>query len=217
MQKIRSAIKEHGLVICFVKLFDSVILRLSRAISTFSLKNRLDMLGCNYGKSLKADGRVVIRIDKRGAIKIGDNVKILSRFSSNLAGLTNPSVFVCCGSGRIEIGDNSGMSSPVFSSKSCIKIGKNVLIGANARIFDHDFHSVDYLKRRLGAGTGEDLTEPIFIGDDVFIGSNSIILKGVRIGDRSVIGAGAVVAAKEIPPDSLVIGNPARIVRTFNS
>jgi acetyltransferase-like isoleucine patch superfamily enzyme len=51
------------------------------------------------------------------------------------------------------------------------------------------------------------------IEDDVFVGANAIILKGVHVGARSVIGAGAVVTLREIPPDSVVAGNPAGIVR----
>ncbi|MGD0651920.1 MAG: DapH/DapD/GlmU-related protein [Verrucomicrobiia bacterium] len=58
-------------------------------------------------------------------------------------------------------------------------------------------------------------TAPIVVGDDVLIGVNAIILKGVTIGDRSIIGAGAVVTLKDILPDSVVAGNPARVVRTM--
>jgi virginiamycin A acetyltransferase len=55
-------------------------------------------------------------------------------------------------------------------------------------------------------------SEEIFIDDDVFIGTNSIILKGVHIGRGSVVGAGSVVGIKNIPPLSMVVGNPARIL-----
>jgi maltose O-acetyltransferase len=52
----------------------------------------------------------------------------------------------------------------------------------------------------------------VIIGDDVFVGTNAMILKGTTIGARSIIGAGAVVAGLDVPPDSVVVGNPARIV-----
>jgi len=81
------------------------------------------------------------------------------------------------------------------------------------RTYDHDFHSLDYLERRSLSDVKNAASKPIVIGDDVFIGANSIILKGVKIGDRSIVGAGSVVANKEIPPDSLVMGNPAKTRR----
>jgi acetyltransferase-like isoleucine patch superfamily enzyme len=56
---------------------------------------------------------------------------------------------------------------------------------------------------------------PIMSGDDVFIGANAMILKGVTVGDRSIIGAGAVVSVKDSPRDSLVAGNPARVIRNL--
>jgi acetyltransferase-like isoleucine patch superfamily enzyme len=55
-------------------------------------------------------------------------------------------------------------------------------------------------------------TAPVVIGDDILIGANAIIRKGVMIGDRSIIGAGSVVSLKEIPTASLAAGNPARVV-----
>ena len=117
-----------------------------------------------------------------------------------------------------SIGNNSGCSSTVFSSRSRIQIGDNVNIGGNVRIYDHDFHALSHLDRRGGpADRRNTKTAPVVIGNDVFIGVNAIILKGVHIGDRSVIGAGTVVTLKEIPPDSLVAGNPARILRSLQS
>ena len=118
------------------------------------------------------------------------------------------------GDGHITFGNNSGCSFAVLSSKSSIRIGENTKIGGNARIYDHDYHALDYLSRRsLVTDVAACKTAPVVIGDDVLIGANAIILKGVTIGDRSVIGAGAVVSLKGVPPDSLVAGNPARIIR----
>jgi acetyltransferase-like isoleucine patch superfamily enzyme len=195
-------------------LRDIVARRISIAISTVRTKIILSALGCHFGKNLRVDGKLIMRLHCRGAIRLGDNVQINSRFLSNLAGLTNPTIFHCIGQGSITLGDNSGCSGAVLSSRSRIVIGKNVNIGANARIFDHDYHAVDFLARRPGtADKVRCRAAPITIGDDVFIGTNAIILKGVTVGDRSVIGAGAVVSLKEIPVDSLVVGNPARIVK----
>jgi acetyltransferase-like isoleucine patch superfamily enzyme len=104
----------------------------------------------------------------------------------------------------------------VFSSRNDIRVGSNVKIGGNARIYDHDYHALDYLSRRdPEQDFDQEKSAPVVIGDDVFIGANSIILKGVTIGDRSIIGAGSVVSLKDIPPDSLVAGNPARIIRNL--
>jgi acetyltransferase-like isoleucine patch superfamily enzyme len=185
-------------------------------ISTLWLKLILRWLDCPYGRGLTADGRVVVQVRRRGSITIGNNVVIRSRLRSNLVGLTGPTILQCIRDGRIRIGDNTGCSSTVFSSRKSIEVGRHVKIGGNVRIYDHDYHAVDYLARRdLQQDTLQCKSAPVVIGDDVFIGANSIILKGVTIGDRSIVGAGSVVSLKEIPPDSLVAGNPARVIRSL--
>jgi acetyltransferase-like isoleucine patch superfamily enzyme len=199
-------------------LADALVGCVARPVSTWRLKLALRWLGCSYGHGLQVDGRVVVRVRHRGSITIGQNVRINSRFMSNLVGMTGPTVFHCIRDGRISIGDNTGCSSTVFSSRNSIRVGHYVKIGGNVRIYDHDFHALDYLARR------DPMQEvlhyksaPVVIGDDVFVGTNSIILKGVTVGDRSIIGAGSVVSLKEIPPDSLVAGNPARILRSLRA
>ena len=128
-------------------------------------------------------------------------------------GLNGPVILHTWEGGRIEIGDHTGASSVVISSRSGVRIGKHCNIGGNVRIFDHDFHSLDADIRRGPRGCDDCATKPVTIGDDVFIGTNSIILKGVTIRDRAVIGAGSVVT-KDIPADSIAAGNPAVIVKT---
>jgi len=171
------------------------------------------MHACQAGEGFCVDGRLVIQCRRKDAIRIGKHVQINSRFLSNLVGLSNPAVLCCYDEGRIEIGDHTGISSAIISSRTKIVIGRHVNIGGNARIFDHDFHSMKAPDRRDGQTDRLNCkSAPVIIGDDVFIGTNSIILKGVRIGDRSVIGAGAVVSIRDIPADSIVVGNPARII-----
>ena len=194
--------------------FDILLGYASTLFWTLRTKTLLRMLGCPYGRGFHVDGHVMVRVARRGAIRIGENVIINSRSGSNLVGRTNPTIFQCLGEGRITIGNNSGCSFAVLSSKSSIHIGQNAKIGGNARIYDHDFHALDHLSRRETAtDTASCKTAPVTIEDDVLIGANAIILKGVVVGERSVIGAGSVVSLKQIPPDSLVVGNPARVVK----
>jgi acetyltransferase-like isoleucine patch superfamily enzyme len=216
MLKVEDFVKKYEFPIHLFVFYDVILCRWSILFSTWKAKLILSLLGCEYGKNLHVDGQVVIRADKkRGCIRIGDNVKLKSRFLGNLSGMTNPTVLRCLDQGHISIGNNSGCSSTIFSSRSSIQVGENVNIGSNVRIFDHDFHPVDYLERRKVAG--ELQSSPIVIGNDVFIGTQAIILKGAHIGARSIIGAGAVVGIKSIPPDSLVVGNPAKVIKSLTT
>jgi len=110
--------------------------------------------------------------------------------------------------GRLEVGNrvliNFG-SSVVTSSH--VKIGDGVLIGTHVMVMDCDFHKVE---DKSWDTTGK----PIVLEDRVWLGNRSIVLKGVTVGHDSVVAAGSVVA-KDVPPRTVVAGNPARIVRQF--
>lgn len=147
-------------------------------------------------------------------IKIGGGV-INSSFTSNMLGLWQRTIIVARYGGKIEIGDGFGISGSTIYSTSSIKIGKNATIGANCKIVDNDFHPLDPEKRRLGLNEEFTKRAPITIGDNCFIGMNSIILKGTAIGDNCVVGAGSVVHG-EFPDNCIIGGNPAKILRTIN-
>ena len=85
------------------------------------------------------------------------------------------------------------------------------MIGANCKIFDNDFHSLDPRERR-GEIYDNLVTKPVVIGKNVFVGCNSILLKGTRIGDNCVVGAGSVVSGT-FEPGCVIAGNPARVIR----
>ncbi len=193
------------------KILKVMRIKFAFLLPTLQAKVILSILGCSYGKKLKVCGRVYFRPNGSNTIKLGNNVNITARFLTNIVG-TNPVMLECIGDGRIEIGNNSGVTSAIISSRTRIKIGNHVMVGGSVKIFDHDFHSLDFLHRRKGGGDRKHVkSDAVIIDDDVFIGANSIILKGVHIGARSIVGAGSVVTCSSIPPDSLVIGNPAII------
>jgi len=95
-----------------------------------------------------------------------------------------------------------------------IVIEDYVNLGAGAMIYDTDFHPIDAQARRR-----HDITQigsaPVRICKDVWVGANATILKGVTIGERSIVGAGSVVT-KDVPPDSIVGGAPAKVVKKLN-
>ena len=169
--------------------------------------------GVRHGKKLLFQGKTIIRTRKKSEIVLGDSVVFNSDPSTNLVGLINPTILDTRFGGRIEIGDRTGASSVVISSKTLVKIGSRCKIGGNVRIFDHDFHSLDAAVRCTSEDRNNIRSFRIEIGDDCFIGTNSILLKGTEIGARSIVAAGSVVFGLKIPPDSLVKGNPAQIIR----
>jgi len=209
-------IKRQPYFLTISKVFKVLGIRFSYLIPTFYARLYLSLMQCSFGKRLKICGNVYFRPNGPNTIQLGNNVTLIARFLSNTVGITNPIVLECIDSGRIIIGDNSGLTSTVISSRNSVKIGSNVKIGGNVRIFDHDFHSLDYKYRRnVDEDSMHIKSESIIIEDDVFIGTNSLIMKGVHIGARSIIAAGSVVTLKVVPPDSLVAGNPAKIIKTY--
>lgn len=207
--------KLYFLCLTLTKIFKVLLIRSAFFYPTLKTKFLLKSLNCVYGKNLKICGKVYLRLNSINSIELGNNVSLSARYLTNPLG-TSPIMLECIENGSIKIGDNSGMTSVLISSRSSVKIGENVNIGGNSKIFDHDFHSTSYLERRKGGNDfGNVKTAAVVIEDDVFIGCDSIILKGVHIGARSIIAAGSVVSCKHIPPDSLVFGNPARVMKNM--
>ncbi len=160
------------------------------------------------GNNFKSKG--IIQRRGKGLLIIGNNVVINSSENANIVGETRTKIYVEKGH-SLKIGNNVGISNAIIVCKESIEIEDNVLIGANAKIYDSDFHSLDYTKRGI---PGEDLpsSKKIVIKKNAFIGAHSIILKGVTIGERSIVGAGSVVT-KDIPNDEIWAGNPAKFIR----
>lgn len=114
------------------------------------------------------------------------------------------------GEGKISIGDYA-MISPGCRISACneITIGHSVLMAHGVYITDSDWHGIYDRVERPKAVT------PVRIGDNVWLGDRCTILKGVTIGDNSVVGSQAVVT-KDIPPNVVVAGNPAKVVKKLD-
>tara|TARA_Y100001956_G_scaffold81710_1_gene100096 strand:- start:2112 stop:2669 length:558 start_codon:yes stop_codon:yes gene_type:complete len=121
------------------------------------------------------------------------------------------SPFHCEFGATIEIGDDTFINmNVVMLDGAKIRIGNNVLIGPSVQFYTAS-HSLDYLSRR----NWETFCYPITVGDDVWIGGNSVINQGVTIGERSVIAANSVVNS-DVPSDCLYGGTPARLIRRLD-
>nr|WP_296959517.1 acyltransferase [uncultured Mediterraneibacter sp.] len=161
------------------------------------------------GNNVNINGRIYCVASEENLIVLGNNVVINSSLKSNPIGGDTRTILYAGKGAKIQIGNNTGISNCAICAKENITIGENVLIGGGSKIYDTDFHWLDYYKRNSEGGG---ITSPVNIGDGVFIGANCIVLKGVRIGKRAIIGAGSVVT-KDIPQDEVWAGNPARKIR----
>lgn len=146
----------------------------------------------------------------KGKITFGNNVKIGFDTSKNF--YTHYAFFESRNpESEIIIGDNVLINNAMsIEAISKITIGNNVLIGVNCSIFDNDGHNLESNQRLSGVPNfGE-----ILISNNVFIGDDVTILKGVSIGENAVIGAGSVVT-RTIKSNSIAVGNPAKIIKEF--
>ena len=148
--------------------------------------------------NVRLRGRV--KVENYGRIEIGDRVRI--------EGVMLPVEMVAWKGARLSIGSGTYLNYGVsLSAHREVTIGENCLIGNYAVVMDSDYHDL-YDRSRPGRA------EPVVIEDDVWLGLRVTVLKGVRIGRGSVVGAGSVVT-DDIPPYSLAFGVPARVVKSL--
>lgn len=153
---------------------------------------------------------------KKGQLIIGDYFSCNNKLTSNSVGIFQPCFFNISASGsKIIIGNNVGISGTTINATTTITIGDNTIIGSGCLITDTDSHPILAAERNLPDWPKYTKSKPIVIGKNVFIGARSIVLKGVTIGDGAVVGAGSVVT-KDVPANTIVAGNPAKVIKTIN-
>lgn len=162
--------------------------------------------------NIKCIGSPQIVFSKRSNVVISGELVLVS--DSKFATLGNPQrcKLLVYPNAEFKTKGNVSISNTVIVATKKIEIGSNVLIGGGCTIVDSDFHSMNYRDWLTEKDEENMVSLPVIIGNNVFIGMNTIILKGVTIGDGAVIAAGSVVS-KTIPNGEIWGGNPARFIK----
>jgi acetyltransferase-like isoleucine patch superfamily enzyme len=161
-----------------------------------------------YGRGVRTDVFIHF-IEGKGDIILGDDVVVDGKccfgFSSKYT--AHPT---------LEVGDHSGMGHNCkFSIGKRITIGRHCRLGSDIWMFDCSGHASEPVARQAGASAPEEDVRPIVVEDNVWIGRFCIIYPGVTIGEGSIVSAGSVVVGN-VPPYTVVAGNPARKITTLS-
>lgn len=205
-----------------MQLIVSLIYKVLRKITLYT-KCKWDSFLCSFlfyinniqFKKIKTTGIPYISVARGGKCSIDTNFEMHNGLTGNPIGRPQRCVFFVDKGANLTIGKNVGISSTALVSHISITIGDNVKIGGGVCIYDTDFHALDALKRNDKENDRKlKHNMPVIIGDNVFIGAHSTILKGVTIGTNSIIGACSVVT-KSIPENEIWAGNPAKHIKNL--
>lgn len=202
-----------------------VILMFKKACNIFSAKlytplNKIKFKinHVKYGKKFCSKGLIYIyRHYESAKIVIGNNVNINSAPWANPIGCGIRTYIQVQDNAELIIGDGCGLSNVAITCANRIELKNNVMIGAGCKIYDTDFHDVDYSKRlKHEVNEAKRNSSPVLIEEGAFIGAGCFILKGVIIGKYSIIGAGSVVT-RNIPEGEVWAGNPIRFIKKIKT
>lgn len=170
----------------------------------------LKRLGVELDPTARVLGRPIIKRKAGSRIVLGAHACLFSApYANPLRPQERAVLHTVTAGAEIILERGVGVSSSTLVARKSILIKEGTMIGADCLIVDNDFHPLDPSARHADAMPE---AKPVVIGRDVFIGARCIILKGVKIGDGAVIGAGSVVS-RNIPANIIAAGNPARVIR----
>ena len=145
---------------------------------------------------------------------MGKDFLVNSNRFANIIGSGSSSSIMIGKNARLTIGEDVGFSNSTICCRQEITIGNHTIIGGNCKIWDTDFHPTSIEQRKIDINSSA-RTSPIHIGEYVFVGADSTIMKGVTIGNFAVIGAGSVVRT-DIPENEVWAGNPAVFIKKLS-
>lgn len=177
----------------------------------FNVLNRFVFFANSASMPKKCKFRGVIFLHSKGRLVIGENLNLNSGRLFNPIGGDTICRFIVQKEGSLVIGNNVGISNSTFFASSSITIGDNVRIGGGCKIWDTDHHSI-FQSQRLNVPEIKPAGLAVVIRDNVWLGADVTVLKGVEIGAGSVVAAGSVVT-KNISNDELWGGNPAKFIK----
>lgn len=173
-------------------------------------KFKLWIFGVKYANLRIGNQIPKIDVARGGFCELGNHMIIAS---DSYTAMGYRSVIYVGKDAVLKIGHHTGINGTLIFCSKQIMIGNHVKIGGGCRIFDTNFHSVDWKVRMTDADKAiYNFSRPLYIGNNVFIGTGCIIGKGITIGDRAIIAAGSVVV-KSVPADEIWGGNPAKFIK----
>jgi acetyltransferase-like isoleucine patch superfamily enzyme len=187
-------------------VLDNLYWSVQSACSTFYTGTLARMRGIQIGSGTRFFGLAKFKKARTASIAIGKRNHFRSSATSNLIGINRPCIISALEpESVVRIGDDCGFSGTVIGCFASVTIGHRVKCGANTLITDGDWHAEDPRSSK---------PRPIIIGDDVWLGVNVTVMKGVTIGANSLIGAGSIVT-KDIPANVIAAGNPCVVIRNI--
>jgi acetyltransferase-like isoleucine patch superfamily enzyme len=211
--KVKDYVRRRGVVSLLRLGSDLLYERAATALWTLVFRFKCRVHGIKPGKQLEIFGNCIIRKHPQSRIEIGNGVQFISSsWRSSTANCFNCKLRTFADTSSIIFGDHSGMTGGAIVARSkTIRIGPRCMLAPGVTILDSDFHIAWPPDKRHDTWE-TDIDRDVTLEENVWVGMNSIILKGVTIGRNSVIAAGSVVVSS-IPENSLAGGNPARVLR----
>jgi len=182
-----------------------------------SVPIRLRSIGVKLGENLRFYGMPTVTLAEKSRIYIGDRVTLCSDSRFTALGVNHPVILRTLRPGsEISIGADTGISGGSICAAVRVRLGRECLLGANVIIADTDFHAIKLDGRRFNNNHQDIAASPVSVEDNVFIGTGTVILKGVTVGEGVVIGANSVVS-KSLPAGFMAAGSPAKVIKKIPS